>query len=310
MKNILITGSIAYDHIMFFDGEFKDSLLPEDLDHLSVAFSSKSHDVYFGGCAPNIAYTLQLLGEKPYISGVAGNDFDKYRDWLARNKISTECIVVDSENPCAAAYILNDKSQNQITIFSAGAMNNSKICKNLTHCDVTIIDLAVVAPDLPKRMVSTAENLNKFNIPYIFDPGQAISSMSKEYLALIIDGCIGIITNSYEASLLEEKLVMNVSQIANWAGFYIKTLGDEGCCYYKDGKNPIISAVKGLQVADVTGCGDAFRAGFVHAYVNGKDIENCCKFANVAASFVIDKMGTQTHFFMYDEFEKRLRMFY
>ncbi len=310
MKNILVIGSIAYDHIMEFNGVFKDSIIPEELEHLSVSFLAKSHEVNFGGCSCNIAYTLKLLGEKPHIVGVCGNDFDTYQKWLKKNRISLDCIQKDDKNPTAAAYILDDKRQNQITIFSPGAMANQKLCYDFSDCDLSKIDLAVVAPDVPARMLALSENLIKKGIKYVFDPGQAISALSKEYLALIIDGSIGVIANEYEGNLLEEKLCMKPLHFAKWAGFYIKTYGEDGCVYYDNRKHRRIPAVKGLQVIDVTGCGDAFRSGFLHGYASEKSLEDCCKYGNAAASFVIDKMGTQTHSFTYKDFLNRLKKFY
>lgn len=310
MKNILVSGSIAYDHIMFYKGLFKDSLIPEELENLSVSFLAESRETFFGGCAPNIAYTLSLLGEKPLILGVAGNDFEDYKSWLISNHISTECIQIDDANPTAAAYILTDNAHNQISIFSPSASSSLELCRDLSCCDLTIVDFAVLAPNVPNKMLTIAENLIRNNIPFIFDPGQAISALSKEYLAIIIEGCIGILANEYETSLLEEKLRMNFAQIAKWAGFYVETLGKNGCTVF-EGKNQIdIPAVGGLQVVDVTGCGDAFRSGFVYGYINGKSLKESCEMACTAASFVIGKTGTQTHYFTMEEFNSRLKKFY
>ncbi len=310
MKNILVSGSIAYDHIMFYKGRFKDSLLPDELENLSVSFLAESRETFFGGCATNIAYTLNLLGEKPLILGVAGNDFDKYRDWLSSNHITSECVQIDKNNPTAAAYILADNTQNQISIFSPGASGSIKLCRDLSCCDLYNVDFAVLAPDIPERMLVIAENLIRDKVPFLFDPGQAISALSKEYLAIIIDGCVGIIANEYETSLLEKKMRMNFLQIMNWAGFYVETLGENGCTIF-EGENQIhIPAIGGLHVADVTGCGDAFRAGFTHGYVNGKALKESCEMACTAASFVVGKNGTQTHLFTKEEFSSRLKKFY
>lgn len=310
MKNILVSGSIAYDHIMFYKGRFKESLIPEELENLSVSFLADSRETFFGGCAPNIAYTLNLLGEKPMILGVAGNDFDNYRDWLNSNHIACECIHIDEKDRTAAAYILADNTQNQISVFSPGASASLEICKDLSCCDPCSVDFAMLAPDIPGRMLTIAEDLIRNKIPFLFDPGQAISALSKEYLAIIIDGCVGIIANEYETSLLEEKMRMNLSQLMGWAGFYVETLGKNGCTIFENEKQTDVSAIGGLHVADVTGCGDAFRAGFLHGYVNGKSLKESCEIACTAASFVIGKNGTQTHSFTKDEFESRLRKFY
>lgn len=310
MKNILVSGSIAYDHIMFFNGEFKDSLIPEELKNLSVSFLAESRETYYGGCAPNIAYTMRLLGGHPLIFGVAGNDFDKYKDWLSRNHLSTECVIIDKDNATAAAFILTDNNQNQISIFSPVKMSDTFFRDKIHRCDAAKIHSAILAPDTPKRMLAVAESLQKENIPYLFDPGQAISALSKEYLAIIIDGCSGIIANEYETSLMQEKMRMNLDQITKWAGFYVETLGENGCTVFQEDKHTHIPAIGGLQIVDVTGCGDAFRAGFLYGFTNGKSLEESCKIACTAASFVIDKTGTQTHTFDKKEFNVRLKKFY
>jgi len=196
------------------------------------------------------------------------------------------------------------------SFFSPAASGNLHFCKDLSCCDLHSVDLAILAPDIPERMLSIAEHMIRENVSYLFDPGQAISALSKEYLGIIIEGCVGIIANEYETSLLEEKMRMTLPQITKWAGFFVKTLGENGCALYEGKKQKNIPAIKGLQVADITGCGDAFRSGFLHGYVDKKSLEDCCKIACVSASFVIDKIGTQTHSFTGDDFTARLKKFY
>src|SRR2546423_14852422 len=79
---IVVTGSIAFDYLMSFPGKFTEQILPEHLHRLSVSFLVDSMDKRRGGCAPNIAYTLALLGEKPYLMATAGEDFSDYKQWL------------------------------------------------------------------------------------------------------------------------------------------------------------------------------------------------------------------------------------
>jgi len=79
---IVITGSIAYDYIMSFPGQFKDHILPDKLDSLALSFLVESMTKHRGGVAPNIGYTLALLGEHPAILATAGHDFEDYRQWL------------------------------------------------------------------------------------------------------------------------------------------------------------------------------------------------------------------------------------
>ncbi len=42
-----------------------------------------------GGVAPNIAYNLALLGEKPRLLATVGEDFEEYRTWLEEHGVDT-----------------------------------------------------------------------------------------------------------------------------------------------------------------------------------------------------------------------------
>lgn len=307
MKNVVVTGSIAYDHIMGFDGEFKDSILPHELENLSVSFLAGARDMNFGGCAPNIGFNLKMLGLNPLIFGVAGNDFDVYKEWLEESDISTEHIEVDKSAPTAAAYILNDKNQNQMAIFSPAAMNNMDLCMSLGGLDPDSVECAIITPDIPERMVAFAQECMDKDIPYIFDPGQAVTALSTEYLSMMIKCCLGLITNKYEADVLEERLRMPIPRIGERAGFLVKTLGEEGCQVYQENNNRHVPAISGVEAVDVTGCGDSFRAGFIYGMATGESMKRCCEMANVAASFTVDRMGTQNHRFTSDEFSNRLK---
>jgi len=96
-KHIVVTGSIAFDYLMSFPGKFTDHFLHEHMQRVSLSFLVDSMDKRRGGCAPNIAYTLALLGEKPRLMGSAGQDFGDYREWL-------ESAGVDSERYTGWAF--------------------------------------------------------------------------------------------------------------------------------------------------------------------------------------------------------------
>ena len=69
---IIVTGSIAFDYLMSFPGTFTEHFLPEHLQRVSLSFLVDTMDKRRGGCAPNIAYTLALLGERPQLMATAG----------------------------------------------------------------------------------------------------------------------------------------------------------------------------------------------------------------------------------------------
>src|SRR3712207_2664011 len=103
MKTI-VTGSIAYDYLMSFPGKFAEHFLPEHLQKVSLSFLVDSMDKRRGGCAPNIAYTLALLGHRPYLMGTAGQDFGEYGEWLEAAGVDTSLVQIVSDKFTASFF--------------------------------------------------------------------------------------------------------------------------------------------------------------------------------------------------------------
>jgi cupin superfamily acireductone dioxygenase involved in methionine salvage len=122
---VLISGSVAYDTIMVFDGHFKDHILPERVHMLNVSFLTPSMKREFGGCAANIAYTLKGLGGSPTVLAAVGRDGGDYVERLAALGIDTSSILRCDDLYTAQAFITTDLSDNQITAFHPGAMGRA-----------------------------------------------------------------------------------------------------------------------------------------------------------------------------------------
>ena len=80
--DIILTGSVAYDYLMTFPGLFKEYILADKLEHIGLSFLVDGMVKRRGGTAPNIAYTLALLGGKPRVMATVGEDFADYRAQL------------------------------------------------------------------------------------------------------------------------------------------------------------------------------------------------------------------------------------
>ncbi|RMD56076.1 MAG: carbohydrate kinase family protein, partial [Nitrospirae bacterium] len=161
--NILISGSIAYDRIMDFPGKFSDHILPDKIHILNVCFIINNLRENFGGTAGNIAYTLSLLGESPRIIATAGRDFGPYREWLKKNRLSSEHILIIEDELTACAYITTDQSDNQITAFNPGAM---KYPAKFNFDNVPPSDtIAIISPGNLEDMYNFTEIYKKRNIP-------------------------------------------------------------------------------------------------------------------------------------------------
>jgi sugar/nucleoside kinase (ribokinase family) len=69
------------------------------------------------------------------------------------------------------------------------------------------------------------------------------------------------------------------------------TRSEKGSVIVNGGEVHVIDAIKGVKVVDTTGAGDAYAAGFLYAYTQGRDLGTCGRLGNVLAAAVISKMG-------------------
>ena len=121
--DIIFTGSVAYDYLMTFPGLFRDYILPDKLEQISLSFLVNSMVRRRGGIAPNIAYTLALLGGKPRVMATVGEDFTEYRQTLDKAGVDTSLMKVIPGVFTASFFCNTDKSNAQIASFYPGAMD-------------------------------------------------------------------------------------------------------------------------------------------------------------------------------------------
>src|SRR5205807_4566585 len=114
-REVAITGSVAYDHIMNFPGQFQDHILPDKLHILNVSFLVQDLKRLKGGCAANIAYACALHGVRPRLVAAVGSDFDEYPVWLEEHGLDTNAARGFSAHLTASCFITTDPRHHQIT---------------------------------------------------------------------------------------------------------------------------------------------------------------------------------------------------
>ena len=305
MKKILVSGSLAYDKIMDFPGKFSDYILPDKIHNLNVAFGIDSIQDNFGGTAGNIAHNLALLQEQPVIFSTAGNDFEKYKNWLELKNIDTSKIVIVKEVPTATAYITTDQSDNQITGFFMGAMKTP--AENISVEDLKDARLAIVSPGNKKDMGQFSPFYKKNEMWYIFDPGQPVPSFNPQELSECIMGAWALIANDYEISFILEKTKLTKKEILKHCEVVITTLGEKGSSIELQKERYEIPVAKPNSVLDPTGAGDAYRAGLIKGIANSLSWEVCGRLGAVVSAYTVEKYGTQTHEFTLEEVKNRYR---
>ncbi|MFA6524987.1 MAG: carbohydrate kinase family protein [Patescibacteria group bacterium] len=298
---IHISGSLAYDRIMDFPGHFKDHILPEKVHMINVSFGINVLKENFGGTAGNIAYSLRLLGSDPTIVGTAGRDFRPYAEWLKRNKISMAGIKIIPSELTAGAYIITDRSNNQITAFHFGAMSHSVGKLGMPSKD----SLVIISPGNASDMVKTVRACKKGKIPYIFDPGQQIPALNTKDLFFLLNGSNMFIVNDYEYALVTKRLKLSHAKLMKMTNTAIVTKGEKGSQVTTQNSNFSIKAVTPRNVVDPTGAGDAFRSGLIHGIIKKYPLKKAVQLATLVATYPIEHHGTQEHRFTKKEISSR-----
>ena len=290
----LMCGSLAFDTIMSFEGRFAEQILPDQLHILNVSFLVPSLRRDFGGCAGNIAYSLQLLGGTPLSMAALGSDGADYLARLQSLGIGTQHVLQVSDAYTAQAMIMTDLDNNQITAFHPGAMGQAhanRIAPD-THSHVR---LGIIAPDGRDAMLEHAAQFQAAGIAFVFDPGQGLPMFNGEELARFVEQASWVAVNDYEAKMLCERTGWSLAELSSKVQGLVVTLGGEGCDVWVQGEKTHVPAVQPECVVDPTGCGDAWRGALLFGLERGWPLVRCAQLGNRLGALKIARRGPQNY---------------
>lgn len=290
---LIICGSIALDRIMDFSGKYRDLIRPDKLHVLSVSVLLDNMEQTPGGVAANIAHGIAQLGERPVLLGSVGPDAFAYVKKLKAAGIDTARVHV-SQLPTASFNVMTDSEDNQVGGFYPGAMSDSKPLSLAPWAGQDVL-VCVSAHD-PAGMRSQVEECKKYGLRLVYDPGQQVSNSPAEDLAAGVKAAEVLIANDYELASLSERTGLSAKDIKARVPVVVTTLGKDGSVI--EGakvKTPVkVAACKPDKVADPTGAGDAYRAGFLYGYLRQWPLTSCGRLGSAVASYIIEHHGTQT----------------
>ncbi|MCD6117296.1 carbohydrate kinase family protein [bacterium] len=301
---VAVTGSIAYDYLMSFPGNFSEHFIPEKLDSISVSFLVDSLKKRRGGTAANIAYSLALLGESPLLVGVAGLDFPDYGAALKDAGVDLSGVKIITSEYTPSFFASTDNNGNQIAFFAQGAMRAASEV-SLKEMNLEPGTIVIISPNDPKAMQMYVEECKELGLKYIYDPGQQIVRLEKDALINGADGANILILNDYELSMFLKKTGLDKNELSGLAETLIVTLGGKGSEIIAKGETIKIPTAPLTNIADPTGVGDAFRAGLLTGLLSHFSWETAGRMGSLAAVYVLEQDGPQNHSYTKDEFFKR-----
>lgn len=292
---IVVTGSIATDHLMKFPGKFSEQLLADHLQKVSLSFLVDDLVLHRGGVAGNMAFAIGVLGGDVALVGAAGKDFDEYRTWLDEHGVDCSNVLISESAYTARFVCTTDEDMAQIASFYPGAMSESR---SISLADVAkkagAIDLVIVGANDPEAMFLHTEECRALGLAFAADPSQQLARLSGEEIRKLIDGATYLFTNDYEWDLLLQKSGWSEAQVMNQIGLRVTTLGPKGVdLVSSDGTFVHVDVVPETHQADPTGIGDAFRAGFLTGRAAGLSLERSAQLASLVAVLVLEATGPQ-----------------
>jgi len=252
---------------------------------------------YFGGTAGNLARSAARLGVKTSLASFVGADFPAdYRSALAAEGVDLTDLRALPLASTPTAWIFSDPKGNQMAIIDQGPMKEAARLPVLRHSvkDVDLVHLGTGRPQYYLRVARLAEDLGR---PIAFDPSQEIHYV---YTAHMFRELIRRSTYFFgnEAEIARAKRFLRVTSTAGLARFapvVVVTMGSRGSAVYTREARIRIPRVPPRRLVDVTGAGDAYRAGFYAGLSRGYDLRRCGILGSAVASYVVEAKGTQTN---------------
>ena len=229
---IVVTGSVAFDYLMTFPGRFTEHLIPDRMDRLSISFLVDEMRRVPGGCGPNIAYGLSILGEpRPILMATAGSDAAEYREHLGRQGVDVSHLRLESDLFTASFFVSTDQAQNQLASFYTGAMSRARQL-SLRALEGESLAFVVISPNDPPAMAQYTEDCRRLSIPFLYDPSQQVTRLSGEEMREGFRGAAILIVNDYEFGILTNKTGMGGDALAESVPVLIVTHGPDGSTIY------------------------------------------------------------------------------
>ena len=309
---IVVTGSVAFDYLMTFPGKFTEHLIPDKMSRLSVSFLVDEMRRVPGGCGPNIAYGLALLGERPLLFATAGADAAEYRDRLAREGVDVSGLRLVDDLFTASFFVSTDQDQNQLASFYTGAMARARELP-LSSLPPASIAFVVISPNDPPAMAAHAETCRQEGIPFLYDPSQQVTRLSGEEMRSGLRGAAILIVNDYEFGILAHKTGLSLEELQAEAPVVIVTHGADGSAIHvrEGGREAETHAIPAARVekeaVDPTGVGDMYRAGLLRGRRIGAPWPVAGRIGSINAVFGLEALGPQPPRYTPGEFLERYR---
>jgi adenosine kinase len=306
--DIVASGYPSLDRIIRVESE-------PALGTTSIIRNDDNATVYYGGCNVNVTYICSRLGLRCAPLMRVGKDFadSGFRSFLEDAGTIMDGIEQIDTDTTSCSYLVMTEKGDHITLFYPGAMSTA-YPPRLNEELIRRAKYGVLTVGNPDYNVEFAKACLKHEVPIIFGMKCDFDSFSPELLPDILHGCEIVFMNEVEQETLNQLLAFHhITELLNFrlVKALVVTMGSRGSHIYarRDGRieEYSVGVAKTGTVVDTTGCGDAYLAGFMYAYIQRKPLQVCGRMGAAVSSFVLEKTGCLTNVPDLDMLLKRYR---
>lgn len=304
--DVLTSGYVSMDRIIRI-------ATPARIGYTSLVTNADNTKIQYGGCSVNIAAALCKLGRRAMPVLRVGEDWEEigFKHFLEEAGVPLEATTVLPGEATSTCYLLQDNNNDHITIYYPGSMDKkyaapipAEYFKDAGYGVVT------VASEPDNRYF--VERCKEAGVPIVFGMKDDFDAFPEPFLRELLQESRIIFTNEVERAIIEDLFGCETIETLFEIGkveILVTTLGKEGSICYERTENGVkqhrIGICKVENVVDATGSGDAYISGFLYGYLQGRDVETCCKLGTALASFVIQAVGCCTNIPPAEELEKK-----
>ncbi len=139
----------------------------------------------------------------------------------------------------------------------------------------------------------------------VFAPAQQLSSLSDEALVAGLDAAWLVVGNDYELEVVHRRTGRDVAALVAGGAAVARTKGGQGSELHIDGALHDIPVAVAAKVVDPTGAGDAYIGGLLAGLRAGRPPEVAGRMAALAATYVVEQQGPQSHAYTPEQFATR-----
>ena len=301
-KEIIVIGDVMLDH--FVKGSVS-RISPE----APVPVVSVEQEDFVAGGAGNVAVNLAVLGAKPTVISVLGDDANGIilKHFLEKKGADTSKVVTDETRPTTQKVrVIAERQQ----VVRVDRESKARINKNVSaECFANFKEAlktakGVIMSDYGKGMLSehNIQDIIKAcrakNIPVCVDP-KIDNFLKYKNITCMTPNTkeawegMGLPPKKDEKSILDlgKKILKTLK-----ADSILITRSAQGMSLFEKGKTPKVTTIKATakEVFDVTGAGDTVISVLTLALACKASLKDAAYIANEAAGLVVGKLGTAT----------------